>query len=194
MSYWAEADNPGSTDNRIIECDGRQEVNRKERVGKVKDGGAECLGQQVKYLKQDSPHKVTIWTETWGLGVCHALGGRAFPNETSDEKVQRTTSAWQVQEWGQGVEEQEAGMCNQERHRAEPTDWQGVLVVTLITVTEFLQAQEACRLVPTPTPASGFTRSMTTSQYVKMAYRPTACLDGIRPRNVVFLYSLTATF
>lgn len=67
---------------------------------KVKDGGAECLGQQG-ILSRILQIRLPSELKPEGSGVCQALGGRAFPNETSDEKVQRT-SAWQVQEWGQG--------------------------------------------------------------------------------------------
>lgn len=152
-------------------------MNRKERVWRLRMVGQNAWGSRLSIWSRILHIRLPSELKPEGLGVCHALGGRAFPNETSDEKVQRTTSAWQVQEWGQGrgtgsgyVQPRET-QSRADRLRARWSWW-----LHWLQWPTFRHKRRA-DWCPPPTPGSGFTRSMTTSQYVKMALQA-HCLSG----------------
>lgn len=91
---------------------------------KVKDGVAECLGQQAKYiyLSRILQIKLTSELKPEGSGVCQALRGRAFPRERPAMKRSRGRQALGRFKNEGRAEGEEAGVHHEERRRAEPID------------------------------------------------------------------------
>ena len=91
---------------------------------KVKDGVAECLGQQSKYIYLSRILQIRLTSEMKpeGSGVCQALGGRAFHRERPAMKRSRGRQALGRFKNEGRAEGEEAGVCLDERCRAEPTD------------------------------------------------------------------------
>ena len=137
-------------------------------------------GSRVKciYLSRILQIRLTSELKPEGSGVCQALGGRAFHRERPAMKRSRGRQAFGRFKNEGRAEGEEAGVCHEERCRAEPTDEGKRGPGGYTYYSDDLQAWEECRLLSPcpPAPALDLSEVWLLHNMWRWLYRPTACL------------------